>query len=62
MPGIVEFPQLIQRAVEGFGDFFYGEPQRRHFAESLTGLFIADRARAFRESTASSPAPRTSRA
>ncbi len=43
MPGIVEFPQLVQRAVEGFGDLFYGEPQRRHFAEYLTGLFIADR-------------------
>ncbi len=43
MPGIVEFPQLVQRAVEGFGDFFYGEPQRRHFAEYLTGLLIADR-------------------
>ena len=27
MPGIVEFPQLVQRAVEGFGDLFYGEPQ-----------------------------------
>ena len=43
MPGIVEFPQLVQRAVEGFGDFFYGDPQRRHFAEYLTGLSIADR-------------------
>ena len=43
MPGIVEFPQLVQRAVEGFGDFFYGDPQRRHFAEYLTGLFIAER-------------------
>ena len=26
MPGIVEFPQLLQRAVEGFGDLFYGDP------------------------------------
>ena len=43
MPGIVEFPQLVQRAVEGFGDLFYGDPQRRHLAEYLTGLFIADR-------------------
>ncbi len=53
MPGIVEFPQLVQQAVAGFGDLFYGdlfygdlfygEPQRRHFAEYLTGLLIADR-------------------
>jgi hypothetical protein len=43
MPGIVEFPQLVQRAVEGFADLFHGEPQRRHFAEYLTGLFIAER-------------------
>jgi len=43
MPGIVEFPLLVQRAVEGFGDLFYGEPQRKHFAEYLTGLLIADR-------------------
>ena len=43
MPGIVEFPQLVQRAVEGFGDLFYGEPGRRHFAEYLTGRLIADR-------------------
>ncbi len=43
MPGIVEFSQLVQRAVEGFADLFHGEPQRRHFAEYLTGLFIAER-------------------
>ena len=43
MPGIVGFPQLVRQAVEGFGDLFYGEPQRRHFGEYLTGLFIAQR-------------------
>jgi len=43
MPGIVEFPQLVQRAIEGFGDLFYDEPRRKHFVEYLTGLLIADR-------------------
>ncbi len=43
MPGIVEYPQVVREAVEGFGDLFANEPQRRHFAEYLTGLMIAER-------------------
>lgn len=43
MPGIVEFPEIVKRAQEDFGDLFYGEPQRRHFAEYLTGLMVAQR-------------------
>ena len=43
MPGIIEFPQVVQDAVERFGDVFANEPQRRHFAEYLTGLMIAER-------------------
>jgi hypothetical protein len=43
MPGIIEFPEIVQRAQEDFGDLFYGEPQRRHFAEYLTGLMVAAR-------------------
>lgn len=43
MPGIVEFPKIVQRAQAYFGDLFYGEPQRRHFAEYLTGLMVAQR-------------------
>ena len=41
MPAIVEFPKVVQDAVRGFGDLFSCEPQRRHFAEYLTGLMIA---------------------
>jgi hypothetical protein len=41
MPAIVEFPDIVNEALERFGDLFAGEPQRRHFAEYLTGLFIA---------------------
>jgi DDE superfamily endonuclease len=43
MPGIIEFPQVVQDAVKQFGDQFANEPQRRHFAEYLTGLMIAER-------------------
>src|ERR1700685_3754790 len=43
MAGIVEFPQVVQEALREFGDLLPNEPQRRHFAEYLTGLFVADR-------------------
>ena len=43
MPGIIEFPQVVQGAVAQFGEVFANEPQRRHFAEYLTGLMIAER-------------------
>lgn len=43
MPGIVEFPTVVQDAVEVFGPVFANEPERRHFAEYLTGLMVADR-------------------
>src|SRR5271167_1615066 len=43
MPGIVEFPQVVQDALEQFSDLFANEPQRRHLGEYLTGLFVAER-------------------
>lgn len=43
MPGIVEFPKVVRDALEQFGDLFACEPQRRHLAEYLTGLMVADR-------------------
>jgi hypothetical protein len=43
MPGIIEFPQVVQDALAQFGDLFANEPQRRHFGEYLTGLMIAER-------------------
>ena len=43
MPGIVEFPKVVQDAMEDFNDLFSCDPQRRHFAEYLTGLMIAQR-------------------
>ena len=41
MPAIIEFPRIVQEAVEQFGDVFACEPQRQHFAEYLTGLITA---------------------
>jgi hypothetical protein len=43
MPGIIEFPKLVQDALTRYGDLFANECQRRHFAEYLTGLFVAER-------------------
>jgi hypothetical protein len=43
MAGIVAFPQVVQRALDEFGDLFTTAAQRRHFAEYLTGLFVAAR-------------------
>jgi hypothetical protein len=43
MPGITSFPQVVREAVEEFGDIFVCEPERRHFAEYLTGLMVAAR-------------------
>lgn len=43
MPAIVQFPQLVLEALPDFADLFSCEPQRRHFAEYITGLFVARR-------------------
>ena len=41
MPAIVEFPQVVVEALPDFADIFSCEPQRRHFAEYITGLLVA---------------------
>jgi hypothetical protein len=41
MPAIVQYPTVVQQALDRFGDNFQNEPERRHFAEYLTGLLIA---------------------
>lgn len=43
MPAIIEFPTIVQDAVEQFGTVFANEPERRHFAEYLTGLLVAEK-------------------
>jgi hypothetical protein len=42
MPAIIEFPTVVQDLAPQYGDLFANEPERRHFAEYLTGLFIAE--------------------
>jgi hypothetical protein len=41
MPAIVEYPQVVADVVDRFADVFPNQPQRRHFAEYLTGLIVA---------------------
>jgi hypothetical protein len=43
MASIVEYPTLVQQALQEFGDLFQNEPERQHFAEYLTGLMIAQK-------------------
>jgi len=43
MPAIVEFPTVVKEALEEFGPFFTNEPERKHFAEYITGLIIANK-------------------
>lgn len=33
MPGIIEFPTLVQQTARQFVALFANEPERRHFAE-----------------------------
>lgn len=42
MPTILEIPQVIENALDQFADLFANQPQRRHFAEYLTGLIVAN--------------------
>ena len=42
MPTIVDFPTVVKEALALFGDLFDTEPARRHFAEYLTGLMVAE--------------------
>lgn len=43
MPIAVDFPTIVNQALELFGDVFDNEPARRHFAQYLTGLMVAER-------------------
>ena len=43
MPAIIEFPEVVQKAIENFGHIFANEPERQHFGEYLTGLLLAQR-------------------
>lgn len=42
MPAIIDHPDLVYQLVAEYGDLFANEPERRHFAEYLTGLYVAE--------------------
>jgi hypothetical protein len=42
MPAIVAIPQVVEELLLQFADLFPNEPSRRHFAEYLTGLLVAE--------------------
>ena len=43
MPAIVRLPTVVEDALGTFGPLFPNEPERKHFAEYLTGLIIANK-------------------
>lgn len=43
MPAIIEFPTIVEQAVEQCGAVFANAPERKHFAEYLTGLLVAEK-------------------
>src|SRR3954447_26418938 len=43
MPTIVDFPTIVKDAMDVCGDLVANEPERRHFAEDLTGLMVAEK-------------------
>ena len=43
MPAIVDYPELVHQQLAQYSDLFANEPERRHFAEYLTGLYVAER-------------------
>src|SRR5215475_1603034 len=43
MGAIIEYPKVVQDALRDYWDLFANEPQRRHFGEYLTGLYVAAR-------------------
>ncbi len=43
MPAIVDYPTVVKEVLDVFGSSFSNEPERRHFAEYLTGLILAQK-------------------
>jgi hypothetical protein len=43
MPAIVDYPTVVKEVLDVFGSSFANEPERRHFAEYLTGLILAQK-------------------
>ncbi len=43
MPAIVDYPTVVKEVLDVFAVSFANEPERRHFAEYLTGLILAQK-------------------
>jgi hypothetical protein len=43
MATIVQYPSIVEEALKEFGDIFQNEPERRHLADYLTGLLVAEK-------------------
>lgn len=43
MPAIIEFPTVVQEALNTYGGLFSNQPERQHLGEYLTGLMVASR-------------------
>ncbi len=43
MPAIVDYPTVVKEVLDVFASSFANEPERRHFAEYLTGLILAQK-------------------
>ena len=42
MPTVVDYPEVVKKGVKAFESLFQNEPERKHLAEYLTGLMIAE--------------------
>ncbi len=42
MPGIIEFPIIVEQALKDFGDLLNNEPAYRHLGQYLTGLLVTE--------------------
>lgn len=42
MPTIVDFPEVVKNGIKPFEALFENQPERRHLAEYLTGLIVAE--------------------
>jgi hypothetical protein len=43
MPAIIEYPTIVKGAVKEYGSVFANQPERKHFAEYLTGPMVAEK-------------------
>jgi len=45
MPGIMEYPEVVKKAMREYSEVFKNQPEGEHFGEYLMGLMVAERKR-----------------